>query len=313
MGILKPHIEIICREKVKHEDFICGDLLTLGQQAVYATQKEALKILIRNNLKPRELPENFDAKNKIPDWRNTPYDKNINAQTLFKLLGADNTLVADVSSYEDPDFILDLNNLVEEPSLLKRFDTIIDVGTIEHVFDVNCALANIVNMLKVGGRVMLIVPASNAIDHGFYSYSPTLFFDYFSENGFSDFSCYLRERSFLVHEKKSKLYEYMNVGLELPIISKSTIEVAFSAKKLESIYPLKKPFQRVYKTQERWSNNSSVEPLVSSNKITTFIESTGFSQMFKFYGGIYFPTILEIIRKFILAIKNRNIRYIGKF
>ena len=64
MGILKPHIEIICREKVKHEDFICGDLLTLGQQAVYATQKEALKILIRNNLKPRELPENFDAKNK---------------------------------------------------------------------------------------------------------------------------------------------------------------------------------------------------------------------------------------------------------
>jgi SAM-dependent methyltransferase len=308
MGILKPHIELLCREKVKHEDFFCGDLLTLGQQAVYATQEEVLKILKRNHLKPQELPKNFDTKNKIPDWRNTPYDKNINAQTLFKLLGADNTLVADVSSYENPDFILDLNNLIEEPSLLGRFDTIVDVGTIEHVFDVNCALSNIVNMLKVGGRVMIIVPASNAIDHGFYSYSPTLFFDYFSENGFSDFSCYLRESSFLVHEKKSKLYEYMNVGLELPITSKSTIEVAFCAKKIESIYPLKKPFQRVYKTQERWFNNSLVEPVASFNKNSTSIKATGFSQTFKFYGGNYFPFILEIIQKIKVAVKNRNIR-----
>ena len=39
-------------------------------------------------------------------------------------------------------------------------------------------------MLKKGGRILHILPSTNEVDHGFYMFSPTLFFDYYGENGF---------------------------------------------------------------------------------------------------------------------------------
>jgi hypothetical protein len=275
--------------------------------------EQTLKILKRNDIEPSVLPKDFDTRNKIPDWVDTPYDKNINAQTLLKLLGGDKIFAADVSRYENPDFIIDLNDPILDSSLLERFDTIVDVGTLEHIFDINSALDNIVNMLKVGGQLIIIVPASNAIDHGFYSFSPTLFFDYFSGNGFCDFSCYLREGSSVVYEKKSKLYEYLNVASELPIISKSTIEVAFSARKFESVSKIIKPYQSVYKNKSEWkkSSPSELSPAYNSNRELNKIHR--FSQQIKFYGGKYCPAILEFIRLKYMRSKNRNIKYIGKF
>lgn len=259
------------------------------------------------------MPKNFDVRNKIPDWKNTPYNQNINAQALLKIFGGKNVSVADISSYESPDFILDLNDLIVDPNLLNRFDVIVDVGTLEHIFDINVALSNIVRMLKVGGRLILVVPASNAIDHGFYSFSPTLFFDYFSDNGFSNFSCYLREGSSIVYEKKSKLYEYLNVGNELPIISKSSIEVSFSAIKFEAVDVLKKPLQTTYKLKSGWG----IDPSKESNLISNPNQDKGiiflFLQKLKFYGGKFFPSFLEIIRLMYMRLKSRNIKYIGKF
>jgi hypothetical protein len=37
-------------------------------------------------------------------------------------------------------------------------------------------------MLKVGGRLIHALPSSNHVDHGFYMFSPTLFWDYYSAN-----------------------------------------------------------------------------------------------------------------------------------
>jgi hypothetical protein len=168
-------------------------------------------------------------------------------------------------------------------------------------------------MLKVGGRLIIMVPASNSIDHGFYSFSPTLFFDYFADNGFSNFSCYLREGSSIVYEKKSKLYEYLNVGNELPIISKSSIEVSFSAIKSQAVDVLKKPHQSTYKLKSGWKSGSTT----GSNSFFKSNEEKGnfflILQKLKFYGGKFFPSFLEIIRLMYMRTKSRNIKYIGKF
>jgi hypothetical protein len=44
----------------------------------------------------------------------------------------------DVSTYENPDFIIDLNEPVDVSYY--EFDTIVDVGTLEHLFDIAAAL-----------------------------------------------------------------------------------------------------------------------------------------------------------------------------
>ena len=137
---------------------------------------------------------------------------NTNAQALFTLLGASNVYVADISTYESPDFLIDLNCPIVDTTLHQRFDTIVDVGTLEHVFNVAVALRNICLMLKDGGNIVLILPCSIAIDHGFFSYSPTLFFDYFCANGFENISCYLVEGSPYNYERKGKVWQYGRGG-----------------------------------------------------------------------------------------------------
>ena len=61
---------------------------------------------------------------------------------------------------------------------------IIDGGTMEHIFHIPNVLNNIYRMLRVGGRIIHISPSSNYVDHGFYSFSPTLFYDFYQTNKF---------------------------------------------------------------------------------------------------------------------------------
>jgi len=304
----------MCREKIKDASLFEGEVLTLGQQAIYATLPEIYRIFEKNNLKSKSLPDDFDIKNKIPQWRNTPYDRFTNAQSLFKLFGANEVHVADVSPYENPDFLIDLNYEIDDSKLLGRFDTIVDIGTLEHIFDINSALSNIVRLLKVGGKIITVVPASNAIDHGFYSFSPTLFYDYFGDNGFGNFSCYLRECSYLVYERRCKLYEYTSIGSEFPIFSKDSIEVAFIATKIEDKPILKKPFQNVYKQKDIWELGVSDEIRQSATyNASRLTKLQIFNTYIKFYGGRHFPGLLEFARLLLLRFKKHNIKLIGRF
>ena len=43
-------------------------------------------------------------------------------------------------------------------------------------------LENYNKMLKPNGRIIHVLPSNNYIDHGFYMFSPTLFWDYYSAN-----------------------------------------------------------------------------------------------------------------------------------
>src|SRR5205814_1882285 len=82
------------------------------------------------------------------------------------------------------DVLFDLNcgDLPEE--LKESFDVVLDPGTIEHVFHIPHSLKNIFHMLRLGGRVIHISPSSNHMDHGFYMFSPTFFWDYYTANQF---------------------------------------------------------------------------------------------------------------------------------
>src|SRR6266404_2164415 len=112
MGILKPYIHLFCMEQ-KRNPIIKGDLLTLGQQAVYSTLADVKSILAFHGLPSKELPWGFDTASRIPGWKGTQYQGNPNAQSVFTLLGADHVYATDISTYENPDFIINLNEPVD--------------------------------------------------------------------------------------------------------------------------------------------------------------------------------------------------------
>ena len=250
MGITKQHIHVFCMEQARHS-VIRGDVLTLGQQTVFATQAQVESIIARyKQIDPKPLPAGFDTAMKIAGG----VPNSTNADTVLTLLGAESVYVTDVSAYESPDFVFDLNEPVD-PVYHERFDTVLDVGTLEHVFDTAVALDSIRRMVKPGGSVVLVNPSSNVMDHGFYSISPTLYWDYFSANGFSDMCCYLIAGS---TRGKARLFRYHGVecrwGLEVPMTSSSGIEIAFTARKSldggsrEAV----KPMQSLYTETESW-------------------------------------------------------------
>ena len=107
------------------------------------------------------------------------------ADKLFNFLGAEELVAIDNSDYEGAGIIADMNAPID-PTLKNRFTAIVDGGCLEHVFNFPQAIRNCMEMLALGGHFIGITPANNFCGHGFYQFSPELFFRVFSaENGFA--------------------------------------------------------------------------------------------------------------------------------
>ena len=114
----------------------------------------------------------------------TPFATTMTAlrRELFEELGFVGLLALDANPYEKPDIVHDLNHAEIPEDLIGRFDLVFDGGTLEHVFDVANALRTVCRFTKPGGRVVHLNPLSNCVDHGFYSFSPILFADFYAAN-----------------------------------------------------------------------------------------------------------------------------------
>lgn len=105
-------------------------------------------------------------------------------RSFFRLLGFDEVLSSDVRRWEGADLVLDLNRPVPEEQR-GRFDAVFEAGTLQHVFDLRQGLRNVADLLRPGGRALHgLAPANNHVDHGFVSFSPTFFHDFYTANGF---------------------------------------------------------------------------------------------------------------------------------
>ncbi len=254
MGILKQHIHLLCREQ-KRSIFIKGNALIISQQSVFASEKQVLDIVAQyQGLSFSSTTDDFK--------RPTKSYPNITAKTLLTLFGADKIQVSDAFDYEDPDLIIDLNEPVPS-SLHNSFDTIIECGTLEHIFDIATALTSIVKMLKIDGSLMLCLPSSNVIDHGFYSISPTLLYDFFEANGINIRSCYLREGSPFNYGRKGRVFSYEGPKWDTPITSSGSMEVCFFATKIrESSSSL-----AIKPTQSRYKHLNPLDSITSSRSV----------------------------------------------
>lgn len=103
---------------------------------------------------------------------------------FFHGLGATEVHSLDASDYEDATIVHDLNNPIS-PNLFGQYDSVVDGGTLEHVFDFPRAIQSCMRMVAPGGHYIGLTPANNLMGHGFYQFSPELYFRIFTpENGF---------------------------------------------------------------------------------------------------------------------------------
>ena len=111
----------------------------------------------------------------------------------------------DASDYEHATVVADLNQPIPQ-SLHGHFNLVYDGGTIEHIFNVRQSFENLMSLPKVGGSLVIQTMANNWFGHGFYQFSPELFYRVLSpENGY-------RVRRVVVHES----YEFPVVRCSQP-------------------------------------------------------------------------------------------------
>lgn len=130
-------------------------------------------------------------------------------EPLLRKFGAEDITSIDASAFEGASLIHDFNLPVPE-HLHEQFDTFLDFGSIEHIFNVAQVVENIVNLVKPGGQILIATNANGFPSHGLYQFSPEFFYSLFSRrNGFEDTSV------FLVNLSRPKTWNLIKRPVEL--------------------------------------------------------------------------------------------------
>lgn len=110
-------------------------------------------------------------------------ERNGYAEGLLRLLGAEVVDSLDASSWEGATVIHDLNKPLPA-HLRRRYSAVLDGGTLEHVFEFPTALRSALDAVRPGGHFITVTPANNLAGHGFYQFSPELYFSFLPAAGF---------------------------------------------------------------------------------------------------------------------------------
>lgn len=183
MGIERTAAALLV--KLHRDGVRFGRVLTMGRQTLY--------------LDPREYAEAMRRCGRHVAGAVPPY-----ADQLFAALGASSVDALDASGFEGAALVHDLNAPVPA-EWHERYDVVLDAGTLEHVFRAPVALASMMQMLRVGGHLVIASPTNSWCGHGFYQFSPEFFWRALAlPNGFSIVEMYVTDgrKSYAVAEPR---------------------------------------------------------------------------------------------------------------
>lgn len=110
---------------------------------------------------------------------------------LVQHFGATSVESFDNSAYEGATHIADFNLPISIP---RQYDTVMDVGSLEHIFNAPQALMNVSALCRKGGQILHVLPSNNWCGHGLWQFSPELFLSLYSaENGYSDTQVFMAD------------------------------------------------------------------------------------------------------------------------
>lgn len=137
-------------------------VLTFGRQGIHIPPQTVDYFLEKNNY--------IELKNK--------YHWGFCDQLLLDI-GFNSVDSIDNSTYEGASIIHNLNMPIQND--FKKYDYILDAGTIEHIFNTPQVCENIINLLNIGGIFVSITPNNNLSGHGIYQFSPEFYLTAFSK------------------------------------------------------------------------------------------------------------------------------------
>lgn len=182
MGLIYASARLLLA--ARRDGFEFANVATLGRQQVYIRPHEVKLLVNEFGDDAKELCGYIAEQGEFCE----PF--------LQRLLQCETVTSIDFSDFEGATIQHDMNLPVTE-SMEQRFDAVIDGGTLEHIFNFPMALSNCMRMTRVGGCVAISTIANNHCGHGFYQFSPELFFRVFQpQNGFEICNVILVEHPF---------------------------------------------------------------------------------------------------------------------
>lgn len=233
MGIDRSTIRLLAR-KIKNLD-IKGSCITLGVHGIDGSYREVKKILAEESYIFREL----DGKEIIIDDI-THFGTTLHQDSFFKMMGFSKVDSLDYFENEMPTYVADLNEPLKL-DLYNKYDMVYDGGTLEHCFNIKGVLSNIINLLKIGGRIVHHVPMTGWVEHGFYQFSPSFFYEFYGANGFANMKA-------IIHIIGKKSY-YIDYDPDLVSVFNNMNKVTmifFIGQKLNEVKIINEPIQSIW-------------------------------------------------------------------
>ena len=177
---------------------------------------------------------------KICKWHGLEMHEIPDSESFFELFGA-HLDVFDIYPTRGTEIICDLNNPFPEKvggggSPLGYYDFVLDIGTLEHCFNIGQAALNAAGLLKQGGIIFHSNPYVSG-NHGFYGLNPTWYADFYTQPGFE---------LMWVKLKAKGQYEAMDVPLTKRFrVDSADIDIFAAAKRTE-IRAVTYPMQHKY-------------------------------------------------------------------
>jgi SAM-dependent methyltransferase len=175
------------------------------------------------------------------------------SEKLFEYFGAEQTDSIDYSDYEGATIVHDMNIPVND-DLKNKYTVVWDGGSLEHVFNFPVAIKNCMDMVKPGGHFILETPANNYFGHGFYQFSPELFFSLLDKhNSFTDTKIFMWDSKFNWYEVVSpQIIKKRNI---LPPSNKASLMFVVS-RKIANVPDVISAMQSDY--VDRWNDTTHV-------------------------------------------------------
>jgi len=144
-----------------------ADFLMLGRQWLRLSPAEASRLGHEHRLKLDDLAD--------AQMTDTTY-----AEPFFQRMGFQKVEALDVTTYQGAGLVHDMNTALPTEHHGK-WDWVFDGGSLEHIFDFPTAIRNCAALLKPGGLFITQCPVNNWMGHGFYQFSPELFYRTFAK------------------------------------------------------------------------------------------------------------------------------------
>ena len=154
------------------------NLLDIGSSNLYtATANEIIDFVRRHNPSPRADLGEWAVKlaaGSGNDVSGTPLNQSF-AGELFEAAGMGYTAIDIAVGYKTE--VVDLNKQRLPNGMVHAFDSVVNIGTSEHILNQMNTFAAVHSACKMGGRMMHMVPSIGWVDHGYFCYTSRFFFD----------------------------------------------------------------------------------------------------------------------------------------